>query len=116
MAHYIHDGYHYVKLWRNNQETRLRVHRLVLLAFVGEPPADRPHGLHNDGNKDNNALTNLRWGNDSENTLDRVKHGNHNNARKTECKRGHPFTPENTHVYASGARRCKACRRKPSEV
>jgi hypothetical protein len=30
------------------------------------------------------------------------------NARKTHCKRGHEFTPENTHVY-QGMRRCRAC-------
>lgn len=33
------------------------------------------------------------------------------NARKTECKRGHPFTPENTLVTPVGTRACRACRR-----
>lgn len=33
------------------------------------------------------------------------------NARKTHCKRGHEYTPENTHIDArSGARLCRACR------
>lgn len=32
------------------------------------------------------------------------------NARKTVCKHGHPFTPENTYVFpASGHRSCRAC-------
>jgi len=30
------------------------------------------------------------------------------NARKTHCKRGHEFTPENTWTY-QGMRRCRAC-------
>ena len=34
------------------------------------------------------------------------------NARKTECKRGHAFTPENTYVQPSnGSRRCRTCLR-----
>lgn len=33
-------------------------------------------------------------------------------ARQTECKRGHPFTPENTYTYRQGrSRRCRTCRR-----
>ncbi len=32
------------------------------------------------------------------------------NAAKTHCKRGHPFTPENTRLE-NGSRRCKECRR-----
>jgi hypothetical protein len=32
-----------------------------------------------------------------------------NNLRKTHCKRGHPFTPENLWAHPTGARRCKTC-------
>lgn len=31
------------------------------------------------------------------------------NARKTHCKRGHEFTPENTYVWGGGHRQCRAC-------
>lgn len=31
------------------------------------------------------------------------------NAAKSECKLGHPFTPENTYVYADGRRACRTC-------
>lgn len=33
------------------------------------------------------------------------------NARKTRCKRGHKFTPENTFVDARGSRVCRQCNR-----
>jgi hypothetical protein len=33
------------------------------------------------------------------------------NARKTHCKRGHPFTPDNVKILAEGGRRCRACTR-----
>ena len=31
------------------------------------------------------------------------------NARKTHCKHGHEFTPENTYVDKQGGRQCKTC-------
>lgn len=32
-------------------------------------------------------------------------------ARKTECSKGHPFDDENTYIYPSGTRGCRACAR-----
>ena len=52
----------------------LSVHRLVLLAFVGEPPAGH-ECCHNDGNPANNTIHNLRWDTNSENQRDRIRHG-----------------------------------------
>lgn len=34
-----------------------------------------------------------------------------NNRRKTQCKRGHAFTPENTRITPQGTRCCRACAR-----
>lgn len=31
--------------------------------------------------------------------------------KPTHCKRGHPFSPENTYLMASGSRACRTCRR-----
>ena len=44
-----------------------KVHRLVLLAFQGPPPPDRPYALHRDDNTRNNRLSNLYWGSPAEN-------------------------------------------------
>lgn len=39
-----------------------------------------------------------------------VRHGNHHQARKTHCKHGHEFTPENTR-RRSNRRWCLTCER-----
>ena len=46
----------------------------------------------------------------SENRYDSVAAGTHNNARKTHCKWGHEFTPENTYRDRNGNRGCRTCR------
>ncbi len=56
------------------------VHQLVLEAFVG--PADGRFALHNDGNQRNNRLSNLRYGTQSDNMKDAIKHGTHNWAER----------------------------------
>lgn len=67
------DGYLRVTLQGERQRVR-RVHQLVLGAFVGQRPADK-ETRHLDGDKTNNALSNLCWGTGVENYADRVKHG-----------------------------------------
>lgn len=57
------------------RESRL-VHQLVLEAFIGP----RPEGmvtLHRDGDPKNNQLRNLRYGTQSENMRDAIRHGTH---------------------------------------
>lgn len=54
------------------------VHNLVLEAFVGPRPGNGSfeyHGMHKDGSRDNNRLSNLRWGTVAENHADTVRHG-----------------------------------------
>lgn len=53
------------------------VHRLVLFAFVGVPPANtqRIEARHLDGNPANNYLANLAWGTVVENRADRRRLG-----------------------------------------
>lgn len=69
-------GYPSVNLFCNGIRKLLKIHSLVLEAFVGS----RPIGMeccHNDGNPMNSKLNNLRWGTHSENMLDSVKHKTH---------------------------------------
>jgi hypothetical protein len=67
--------YVYVDLSVKNQQTRRSLHELVLSAFVGFRPAGL-YGCHNDGNPQNNKLSNLRWDTPKANQADRVSHGN----------------------------------------
>lgn len=103
-------GYVYVSLRRNAERHMKTVHRLVARAFHGEPAA----GLqvrHLDGNKENNRADNLAWGTATENAYDKVAHGAHHYAKRSACKHGHEFTPENTYYPPAGGRYCKTCRR-----
>lgn len=68
--------YHVVRiaLGSTTQQTRLYVHRAVMLAF-GPPNAHKlPLIRHLDGNPRNNRLSNLAWGTHAENARDREMH------------------------------------------
>jgi hypothetical protein len=48
----------------------------------------------------------------SDNTLDAIKKGRHKGWQKqTACKRGHPFTLENTYITSQGYQSCHICRK-----
>jgi hypothetical protein len=99
-------GYCFVHLWVGPKMHRRAIHRLVLIAFEGDRPG--LEACHNNGDKRDNRLANLRWDTRSANVLDMVRHGTHNNARKTHCPAGHPYSPENTYT-SSGRRQCVTC-------
>lgn len=100
-----------VWLSRDGKDYAKRVHVLMLEAFVGPRP-EGYLGCHNDGNRDNNTLANLRWDTASSNGFDRVRHGNHFQTHKTHCPKGHPYDERNT-VRRDGdnRRRCLICTR-----
>jgi hypothetical protein len=52
----------------------VKVHRLVLEAFVGVCPRGYV-GCHSDGDPENNRLSNLRWDSQKNNVADQVRHG-----------------------------------------
>ena len=105
------NGYINVALYSNGIGRPYGVHRMVLLAFVGGPPSLEHQACHNDGNKGNNFIGNLRWGTASENSMDIVDHGHHFNANKTHCPAGHEYDSVNTHIKRDGSRICKTCNR-----
>lgn len=67
-------GYLVVKLSKIDGSSQVLIHRLVLEAFVGPCP-DGMECRHLDGDRTNNALSNLRWGTPTENQYDRIRHG-----------------------------------------
>lgn len=89
----------------------MQVHALVLLAFVGPRPAGMQQICHGNGDGTDNRLSNLRYGSASDNTLDMVRHGVHNNARKTHCPKRHAFDEANTVLNSKGYRECLTCKR-----
>ena len=87
-----------------------RVHRLVLAAFVGLCPPGH-EGCHNNGDKLDNRLGNLRWDTPGANARDKVTHGTDPQKRKTHCPGGHEYTPDNCYDPTMKVRRCKMCAR-----
>ena len=103
-------GYLLVVLTRDHKHSTYDLHRLVAIAFLGPCPEGQ-EVMHADDNRQNPALSNLSYGTRGENMRDAVERGNNYQARKTHCKRGHEFTPENTYIHADGRRGCRTCRR-----
>ena len=71
-------GHLMTHLCKNNRSKNYLVHRLVLLAFVGQCPKGM-ETRHLDGNPTNNHLINLKWGTAKENQQDSIRHGTKSN-------------------------------------
>lgn len=96
-------GYMYASLFdrqTGRENGYAKVHRLVLEAFVGPCP-DGMEACHGNDVPGDNRLENLRWDTKRANHADKV-------ARRTHCKWGHEYTPENTRVYRR-KRQCRTC-------
>lgn len=69
------NGYWVVTVTDGANRRQQAVHRLVAMAFHGVPPYANAHVLHGDGDKNNNAADNLRWGTAADNHADTKRHG-----------------------------------------
>lgn len=67
-------GYHVVRVTINGIKRTIRVHREVAKAFV-DNPHNYPQVNHIDGNKANNAATNLEWVTNRDNAIHAIKTG-----------------------------------------
>lgn len=88
----------------------VRVHTLVMIAFVGPIP-DGQEVRHRNGKYQDPRLVNLRYGTRSDNVRDAVEHGTHPETRKTECPRRHLLVDPNLRESQKPRRDCLACHR-----
>ena len=51
------------------------VHRVIAITFIAVHDSQKNLVLHKDGNKANNNVSNLYWGDTSDNVQDAIKHG-----------------------------------------
>lgn len=107
---YTRSGHLYVSL--GVTRAKRLVHRIVLEAFIGPAP-DGSEACHDNDIPDDNRLENLRWDTRSANMCDRTKNGVHHHSRRTHCKQGHEYTPDNIYVQPGKptGRHCRMCRR-----
>ena len=88
-------GYQAISLSHENKKITKSVHKLVCLAFHGLPKHQSDQVRHRDGNRQNNVPSNLLWGTQEENWMDRKAHGHGNEGEKhpmsklTDVERGH---------------------------
>lgn len=67
-------GYKHVTFYHDGQKKQADVHRMVALAFIGQPPEGKNLVCHLDDNKLNNIADNLIWGDNADNMRHMVEH------------------------------------------
>lgn len=78
-------GYHRLRMTIQRERYAFKVHRLVAQAFIPNPD-NKPQVNHIDGNKDNNAASNLEWVSNVENAHHAIRNGLWENVYKASLK------------------------------
>lgn len=107
------DGYRELRAYSNSKYRTIGVHRAVLAAFVGPCP-EGAEVCHNNGIRDDNRLSNLRYGTHSENMHDVLIHGKSWQLNTTHCPAGHEYIDRNlvpSTIRSTGSRGCLSCSR-----
>ena len=81
---FLPTGYAQVQLYPDGTEKHKYIHRLVLEAFVGPCPQGM-EACHNDGDRKNNSVDNLRWDTKRGNMADAVKMGHMHGGGENHC-------------------------------
>lgn len=68
-------GYQQLVLRKDKRSFHQKVHRLVAMAFIGNMEGSGMDVCHNDGDRSNNCVYNLRWDTRKGNMSDTVEHG-----------------------------------------
>ena len=84
------NGYIQVRLWKDNKEKKMYVHRIVGEAFISNPN-NYPEIDHIDAIRDNNVVSNLQWVSRSMNKLNPITR-----KRNSESKKGNLALIERT--------------------
>lgn len=74
-----------VILYKDGKRTRVNVHRLILLTFIGPCP-EGMEACHNNGNRFDNKPCNLRWDTRKNNHKDAIRQGTHTGLKATYKK------------------------------
>lgn len=86
-----------------------RIHRLMWELLHGVKLDRWMYVCHRCDNRLCFRPSHLFIGTPRDNTMDSVRKGRHQEVARTECLRGHPFSPENTSIGTNGSRHCKTC-------
>lgn len=87
-------------------------HRWAYELTHGEKPTDKQLVLHSCDNPSCVNPDHLRLGTHADNLRDASSRGRHYNTKKTHCKNGHEYTPENTFISQRKKRNttCRICK------
>lgn len=98
--------------WGGREAVPELAHRIYYALLYGDLPKQLNHRCNNPCCC---RPDHLYEGGKSENLYDAVANGTHAMTRKTACKWGHLFTPDNTRRRKDGGRDCLTCCRRRSK-